>query len=145
MRMDLGKAVQIIDMICEVVGIRAVERLSKVNRHTILDLLETVGRKCQNFLDTRIRNVSVESVQCDEVFGFVGLKEVNNRLNDPNLGTQYLFLGVDRKSKLILSRSEEHTSELQSQSNLVCRLLLEKKKNRLRTTPQHRPLGVEIP
>src|SRR2546427_1289043 len=28
------------------------------------------------------------------------------------------------------SRSEEHTSELQSQSNLVCRLLLEKKKRR---------------
>src|SRR2546427_3026890 len=30
------------------------------------------------------------------------------------------------------TRSEEHTSELQSQSNLVCRLLLEKKKNRRR-------------
>src|SRR2546427_3815480 len=30
-----------------------------------------------------------------------------------------------------LRRSEEHTSELQSQSNLVCRLLLEKKKTRL--------------
>src|SRR2546430_10015529 len=30
-------------------------------------------------------------------------------------------------------RSEEHTSELQSQSNLVCRLLLEKKNNTLRT------------
>src|SRR2546430_10475786 len=29
-----------------------------------------------------------------------------------------------------LFRSEEHTSELQSQSNLVCRLLLETKKNR---------------
>src|SRR2546430_5121297 len=29
-------------------------------------------------------------------------------------------------------RSEEHTSELQSQSNLVCRLLLEKKKNSTR-------------
>src|SRR5688572_31466676 len=28
----------------------------------------------------------------------------------------------------VLQRSEEHTSELQSQSNLVCRLLLEKKK-----------------
>src|SRR2546430_9013418 len=28
-------------------------------------------------------------------------------------------------------RSEEHTSELQSQSNLVCRLLLEKKKNKI--------------
>src|SRR5256886_11594924 len=30
-------------------------------------------------------------------------------------------------SALIKARSEEHTSELQSQSNLVCRLLLEKK------------------
>src|SRR2546430_12087725 len=48
------------------------------------------------------------------------------------------------------ARSEEHTSELQSQSNLVCRLLLEKKKTtnghkiriirpnaRLTTTPHH--------
>src|SRR2546427_4676442 len=33
----------------------------------------------------------------------------------------------------IAARSEEHTSELQSQSNLVCRLLLEKKK-KTRTT-----------
>src|SRR2546430_10312584 len=32
-------------------------------------------------------------------------------------------------------RSEEHTSELQSQSNLVCRLLLEKKKKLASTTP----------
>src|SRR5256886_12298853 len=30
-------------------------------------------------------------------------------------------------------RSEEHTSELQSQSNLVCRLLLEQKKNRTKS------------
>src|SRR5688572_30864296 len=42
-----------------------------------------------------------------------------------------VHLGMDRKSaEAILGRSEEHTSELQSQSNLVCRLLLEKKKNR---------------
>src|SRR2546427_7823477 len=31
---------------------------------------------------------------------------------------------------VLASRSEEHTSELQSQSNLVCRLLLEKKKKK---------------
>src|SRR5688572_31517779 len=33
-----------------------------------------------------------------------------------------------RQFLVLHSRSEEHTSELQSQSNLVCRLLLEKKK-----------------
>src|SRR2546430_7190180 len=36
-------------------------------------------------------------------------------------------------------RSEEHTSELQSQSNLVCRLLLEKKK-RINSTDTHSTL-----
>src|SRR2546430_12820725 len=37
-------------------------------------------------------------------------------------------------------RSEEHTSELQSQSNLVCRLLLEKKKKNKHAVPPHAPL-----
>src|SRR2546427_3494644 len=39
--------------------------------------------------------------------------------------------------RLELPRSEEHTSELQSQSNLVCRLLLEKKKRRMRGLGVH--------
>src|SRR2546430_8077665 len=38
-----------------------------------------------------------------------------------------------------ISRSEEHTSELQSQSNLVCRLLLEKKKKKKQTTHDTSP------
>src|SRR2546430_7133266 len=47
----------------------------------------------------------------------------------------------------VAKRSEEHTSELQSQSNLVCRLLLEKKKKReprpMRST--HRCRGARTP
>src|SRR3989475_6704776 len=40
--------------------------------------------------------------------------------------------------RALLERSEEHTSELQSQSNLVCRLLLGKKKKRHRQIhPRH--------
>src|SRR2546430_3081439 len=43
----------------------------------------------------------------------------------------YLFVIVFAVFLILgLLRSEEHTSELQSQSNLVCRLLLEKKKKR---------------
>src|SRR5260370_3539084 len=38
----------------------------------------------------------------------------------------------NRRASLLGSRSEEHTSELQSHLNLVCRLLLEKKKKRKR-------------
>src|SRR5260370_18854186 len=48
------------------------------------------------------------------------------------LGTSRQSVGVlvsERSVVVILDRSEEHTSELQSHLNLVCRLLLEKKKH----------------
>src|SRR2546427_1395327 len=43
----------------------------------------------------------------------------------------WLLLGVKISPMSVWNRSEEHTSELQSQSNLVCRLLLEKKKKQM--------------
>src|SRR2546427_8784853 len=42
-----------------------------------------------------------------------------------------------RRRTTATSRSEEHTSELQSQSNLVCRLLLEKKKKKKKKQRHH--------
>src|SRR2546421_9541908 len=49
---------------------------------------------------------------------------------EPVLAVYLLAVGLEGgKALLELGRSEEHTSELQSRSDLVCRLLLEKKKN----------------
>src|SRR2546427_5739984 len=42
-------------------------------------------------------------------------------------------VGIDGHMADLAGRSEEHTSELQSQSNLVCRLLLEKKKKQIKS------------
>src|SRR2546427_3511345 len=47
-------------------------------------------------------------------------------------GPRHGLRGRDGRRHERPCRSEEHTSELQSQSNLVCRLLLEKKKNKER-------------
>src|SRR5688572_32058914 len=44
-------------------------------------------------------------------------------------------VGQRRAVDRLQPRSEEHTSELQSQSNLVCRLLLEKKNHKRRISP----------
>src|SRR2546427_8409262 len=58
-------------------------------------------------------------------------------VNVPSQGSRHekhetrSLVGIFRKTRL---RSEEHTSELQSQSNLVCRLLLEKKKQNKNNT-----------
>src|SRR2546430_6686620 len=54
------------------------------------------------------------------------------------LSTDTAALRETRRARARRVRSEEHTSELQSQSNLVCRLLLEKKK----TSNQRVPLAV---
>src|SRR2546430_4406235 len=54
-------------------------------------------------------------------------------------GRKPMHPGDDRLRDLLHQRrSEEHTSELQSQSNLVCRLLLEKKISRRKFTPSKR-------
>src|SRR2546426_4687529 len=53
----------------------------------------------------------------------------SGRVRDPVVAHLRVAVGEARAA-----RSEEHTSELQSPCNLVCRLLLEKKKFRLKTT-----------
>src|SRR2546427_6083566 len=53
-----------------------------------------------------------------------------HKLERPARGRMATFVEAIRQGIWEEMRSEEHTSELQSQSNLVCRLLLEKKKKK---------------
>src|SRR2546427_11476897 len=65
---------------------------------------------------------SVGSVLIFDMHGEYGI----HSQTDSTEGLKFFFPGKEELQAL--RRSEEHTSELQSQSNLVCRLLLEKKK-----------------
>src|SRR3989475_3578269 len=64
----------------------------------------------------------IRSAGGDAFGGFVAF-----RSHERELGA---FRALQHTIGFSLARSEEHTSELQSQSNLVCRLLLEKKKKK---------------
>src|SRR5207249_7905808 len=59
---------------------------------------------------------------------------------DPKPAESFSVVGQPSLPEKIRSRSEEHTSELQSRFDLVCRLLLEKKKKNLllRVSPDRR-------
>src|SRR3712207_7493531 len=61
------------------------------------------------------------------------------RVLEPRLEA-LLLLGVADREPVLDQRSEEHTSELQSRQYLVCRLLLEKKKN-IQSSKSRRPLN----
>src|SRR5260370_14917418 len=60
------------------------------------------------------------------------LPEAPLRLLCDEIGLQATEEAISHVLTSVLVRSEEHTSELQSHLNLVCRLLLEKKKNTTR-------------
>src|SRR2546430_7154785 len=82
---------------------------------------------------TRERGVILEEIKMDEDNPDYLIHEIftqnfwkDHPLGKPILGTKETVGSFER--------SEEHTSELQSQSNLVCRLLLEKKKQLLSYT-----------
>src|SRR2546430_10010512 len=69
------------------------------------------------------RVLKTDSINSPIIFGLGGATQ-RHQVGYPAggyWGTAYTYKDL---------RSEEHTSELQSQSNLVCRLLLEKKKNK---------------
>src|SRR5215475_15171414 len=76
----------------------------------------------------------------------VGAGEIHRRSGraGPAGGThlpQSLLPRRDSRRRHLRGRSEEHTSELQSRENLVCRLLLEKKKKSSHRLSQHRELS----
>src|SRR5205085_10227870 len=68
---------------------------------------------------------AIEAGLADLCVSPVEIADELNRLAKHSFGSS------KRPEKTFNQRSEEHTSELQSQSNLVCRLLLEKKKTRI--------------
>src|SRR5690625_2828813 len=78
------------------------------------------------------RGKKVAQGTSDELKASVGVSTLQLELSDA--GDIPVASGVVREvldAEPVLSRSEEHTSELQSRGHLVCRLLLEKKKARL--------------
>src|SRR5688572_31257298 len=82
-------------------------------------------------LFTAIVLSTIASAVTHYLFGGVRLQTPGEKVSSGARAHLSVLLGV------FVLRSEEHTSELQSQSNLVCRLLLEKKKRLCR--PQRAP------
>jgi IS1 family transposase len=103
LRVDFKQACQVVHLLCEGMGIRAIERFTQLNRRTILGILEAAGEKCVRLMDAKIRNVSASWVQVDEIHAFVFSKEQNTMPQNDERGEFFTYLGVDMSSKLIVN------------------------------------------
>src|SRR5262249_11718812 len=100
------KAISVLRHLVEGCSIRSTERITGVHRDTILKLLTVVGEKCERFMEDRIKSISVKEVQCDEIWGFVGMKEKTkhqNGIKDDTLGDAWTYVAVERNTKLVLA------------------------------------------
>jgi hypothetical protein len=103
MRVDFNKACQVVHLLCEGMGIRAIARFTGLDTKTIMSILVEAGQKAGRFLDAKVRSVRAEYVQADELCSFVKTKEQNTDEDDLEHGNFFTHLSVCRDSKLIVN------------------------------------------
>jgi IS1 family transposase len=84
-------------------SIRSTERMTGVHRDTIMRLLVEVGTGCERLLDERMRNLTCRRIQADEIWAYVGKKQVNVRTTDDQLSTgdAWTFVAIDADTKIV--------------------------------------------
>jgi len=86
-------------------SIRSIERMSGIHRDTIMRLGVRVGQACEKILDAKMRGLNCSQIEVDEIWGFVGKKQVHASQIDrrAGLGDVWTFLSIDPATKLMPS------------------------------------------
>jgi transposase-like protein/IS1 family transposase len=106
--LDETKIVQIVRCLSEGCGVRATARLCGCDKNTVLQVVNTIGAKCERFHDETVRYINTESIQVDELWARVGVRQSRTTQWDTERGDFYTFLALDRRTKLIIS---QHTGK----------------------------------
>src|SRR5437773_1543834 len=96
------KKVAVISMLAEGTSIRAIERITGVNRNTIMNLGVRVGKACKRIMDEKMRGLSCKQIEIDEIWGFIGAKQKNAKRSGA-FGDCWTFIALDADTKLIPS------------------------------------------
>ena len=100
--LSFDKQIAVIGALAEGSSIRAIERMTGIHRDTIMRLGVKVGQGCAALLDAKMRNLSCNRLEIDEVWGFIGKKEHRVRPDDdPQFGNVWTFCAIDAETKLV--------------------------------------------
>ena len=101
-KLSLKDRVQILNSLSEGVGINATARITGKSKNTILKLLADTGAACAAYQDQAMRGLTIKRVQVDEIWSFVGMKQKNAPIENPeSYGDCYTFTAIDPETKLM--------------------------------------------
>src|SRR5882724_1072126 len=67
-KLPRDKQIEVLHHLIEGNTLRSTARLTKVHRTTIQDLLVSFGQKCQAFMDSKLRGLTLQHLECDEIW-----------------------------------------------------------------------------
>lgn len=104
-QLSLERSAQIVRCLVEGNSIRATVRMTKAAKNTVVKLLAELGAVCAAYQDEHLVNLNSSTVQCDEIWSFVGMKEKNkpeDKLSEFGYGDVWTWTAIDADSKLMI-------------------------------------------
>src|SRR5580700_10337664 len=104
--LPIEKQAQILNSLVEGCSVRSTARLVGVEHKTVLRALLRVGKRCEQLLDEKMRNIQSRFIQVDEMHGYVQVRQKNldpTRHDEITMGEQYVFIAIDSEARLIPS------------------------------------------
>jgi IS1 family transposase len=106
-KLPLAKRAHILELLCEGMSMRSIERVVGCSINTVDKLLCEAGEAALAYHDKAVRNVRSQRIQCDEIWSFVHAKQKNaptsKRAGDPTTGDCWTWTAIDADSKLLVS------------------------------------------
>ena len=91
--LNTDKQIAVIAALAEGSSIRSIERMTGIHRDTIMRLGVRVGQGCTRIMDATMRDLPCERLELDEIWGYIGKKDMNVRPDDdPQLTKAISFL-----------------------------------------------------
>lgn len=103
--LDKQKQTTVIGALAEGASIRSIERITGIHRDTIMRLGVRVGKACEKILDQKMRGLNCQSIEVDELWGFIQKKQARTSALDRHagFGDVWTFLSIDPETKLMPS------------------------------------------
>ena len=119
-RLSRSDRIAVLRCLAEGCSVNSTVRMTGVSQNTVLSFILDVGAACMAFEDRMNRNLACRFIECDEIWGFCGMKQKQvpqERRGELGVGDVWTWVAIDRETKLMITyllggRDGEHARAL---------------------------------